>query len=401
MPFTEKTIMDERLCFIAACLREDEAMSTLCQRYGISRKTGYKWLGRYRELGAVGLEDRSRAPQTLPHCVPGKLTDQVLAVRALHPTWGPRKLLAWLRMSAPNEDWPAASTIGDLLLRRGLTHARKARRKASISAGPQIEATASNESWSADFKGWFRTKDGIRCEPLTISDNYSRYLFVCHALPRLTFDLVQPHFEAAFRSHGLPRAIRTDNGSPFAHNLGLGGLTRLSVWFLKLGIWPDRTMPGRPDQNGRHERMHRTLAEDTASPPADTIALQQVRLDQWRQDYNTNRPHEALGQRCPAHLHQPSQRSFPDVIRPWDYPVDHYVKRVNTKGYIMWKGEKLYLTEALLNEDVGIARQDDGEWMIRYRDFDLAVLDQLTGQIQALRPARAGRRAKLLPMLPV
>ena len=290
MPFTETSVMDERMCFVAACLRGEEPMALLCGHYGISRKTGYKWLGRYREAGLAGLSDRSRAPHTVSHGVEPEVAEQILALRRRYPTWGPRKLLARLQQDAPGVAWPAASTAGDLLRRHGLASARQRRARGPGSAGPVREPVAANESWSADFKGWFRTSDGVRCEPLTISDNYSRYLFTCQAVPRVGFEQVRPHFERAFREYGLPQAIRTDNGSPFAHRLGLGGLTRLSVWFLKLDVWPDRIAVGRPDQNGRHERMHRTLAEDTAAPPAATLALQQARFDAWRRTYNTVRP---------------------------------------------------------------------------------------------------------------
>lgn len=391
MPFAETSLMDERLCFVAACLRGEEPMALLCARYGISRKTGYKWLGRYREAGMSGLTDRSRAPHTVPHEVDRAVAEQILALRHRYPTWGPRKLLARLQQDAPQVAWPAASTAGDLLRRHGLVSARLRRTRAPGNAGPLGAPLAANESWSADLKGWFRTRDGVRCEPLTISDNYSRYLFTCQAVPRVGFEQVQPHFVRVFREHGLPQAIRTDNGAPFAHRLGLGGLTRLSVWFLKLNVWPDRIAVGRPDQNGRHERMHRTLAQDTASPPAATLALQQARFDDWRQTYNTVRPHEALGQRSPGQVHCRSARAFPEVLRPWEYPLDHHVRRVNVKGYFKWRHGVLYLSEALAREKVGLVQDDDGNWIIRYRNFDLAILDDRLNEIRNSGLARSGQ----------
>ena len=254
----------------------------------------------------MALQARSSAPLQVRCGVDAAVVSMILKLRGAHRTWGPRKLLARLVMDHPDIDFPAASTIGELLRREGESAPRQRRRHDDVSSGPVTEPAMANDSWAADFKGWFRTGDGLRCEPLTVSDGYSRYLLVSQAVPKISFECVQPLFEGTFREHGLPLAIRTDNGSPFASRSGLAGLTRLSVWFLKLDIWPDRIAPGRPDQNGRHERMHRTLAEDVARPPAATLAEQQIRLDAWREDYNQVRPHEALGQRCPASFYQSS-----------------------------------------------------------------------------------------------
>jgi hypothetical protein len=265
------------------------------------------------------------------------------------------------------------------------------RRHSPASPGPCVEALSANDSWSADLKGWFRTGDGIRCEPLTISDNYSRSLFVCHAVPRLTTEEIRPLFIAAFRENGLPKALRTDNGSPFAHRQGLGGLSHFSVWLIKLGIWPDRITPGRPTQNGRHERMHRTLAEDTASPPAATLALQQERFDRWRLIYNTERPHEGIGNKCPAELYSPSPRPYPETILPWDYPQDHHVIKVKYKGYIEWNEERIYLSEAFNGEYVGLAKMDDGNHVIRFRGFDLGYIDEGAKKVRCSALARSGQ----------
>ena len=212
----------------------------------------------------------------------------------------------------------------------------------------------------------------------------------CQAVPKITVAEVRPIFTRLFQTHGMPRAMRTDNGSPFAHRLGLGGLSVLSVWFLKLDIWPDRIAPGRPDQNGRHERMHRTLKQDVAAPPAPTLAQQQARLDAWREDFNTNRPHEALGQRCPAMLYGPSPREFPATIRDWSYPADHHARRVDVKGYIKWRDGGIYLSEALRGETIALARRDDGDWTVRFRGFDLATLNDETHDIRRSGLARTG-----------
>jgi putative transposase len=393
MPWTERTPMDDRLCFIAACLRDEEPMRVLCARFGISRKTGHKWLARYQADGAAGLTEHSRARHTQMRSIDAETAAEILALREKRTTWGPRKLLGRLALDQPGRVWPAASTVGDLLRREGKSRPRTRVSREPGAVCPQIEPSAPNESWSADFKGWFRTGDGVRCEPLTVTDGHSRYILTCQAVPKITAAEVQPILIRLFETHGLPRALRTDNGSPFAHRLGLGGLSVLSVWFLKLDIWPDRIAPGRPDQNARHERMHRTLKQDVAAPPAATLAEQQARLDAWREDFNTNRPHEALGQRCPAMLYEPSPRAFPATIRDWSYPADHHARRVDGKGYIKWREGGVYLSEALRGETVALTRRDDGDWTVRFRGFDLATLTDATADIRRSglsRTARAG-----------
>ena len=388
MPWIETSVMDERVRFIAACLRQDEPMSHICLRYGISRKAGYKWLERYREAGTAGLTALSSARHTMAHAIDPAVVEAVLALRVARPTWGPRKLLARLAQDDPATAWPAASTVGDLLLREGLSLPHPRKRHEPRPSGRLIDPTGPNESWSADFKGWFRTADGVRCEPLTVTDGYSRYLLVCEAVAQVTAALVQPILTRAFQEHGVPRAIRTDNGSPFARRDGLAGLTQLSVWLLKLNIWLERIAPGRPDQNGRHERMHRVLHEDAASPPSATLAEQQARLDAWRVDYNTRRPHEALGQRCPAALYTGSPRAYPALIAAWDYPADHHVRRVVGDGYINWRDGTVYLSGALRGETVALARRDDGDWAVRFRGFDLAVLPEASNAIKRTGLAR-------------
>lgn len=389
MPWIEMSAMDSRLCFVGACLRAEAAVSELCVRHGISRKTGYKWLERYQLEGAAGLVDRSRARHTQSPVIDPEAAAMVRRLRAQRPTWGARKLLARLALDHPDRGaWPGASTVGDLLRREALSHPRRRVIREPGTKQPQIAPAAANDSWAADFKGWFRTGDGVRCEPFTVTDGYSRYILACEAVPQVSTEKVQPILTRLFQAHGLPHALRTDNGSPFVHRLGLGGLSRLSVWLLKLGIWPDRIAPGRPDQNGCHERMHRTLNEEAATPPSANLPDQQARMEAWRQDYNSNRPHEALGQVCPATLWQPSSRPWPVAIAVWDYPADHWVRRVNTKGYIVWRDVPLYLTEALCGETVALAQRDDGDWAIRFRAFDLAVLGEATNVVRRSGLAR-------------
>jgi len=374
MAWSEHSIMDSRLIFISACLGKDEPMSELCLRHGISRQTGYKWLGRYQQAGAAGLADLSSARHTLAQAIDPVTARSILAFRERHPTWGPRKLLERLTQDDPETAWPAASTVGDLLRRQGVSKPRKRQPGEARTTASLTDPSAPNECWAADFKGWFRTGDRVRCEPFTVSDGFSRYLLACQAVAQVTVGQVQPILTRLFQTHGLPRALRTDNGSPFARRDGLGGLTQLSVWLLKLNIWLERIEPGCPQQNGRHERMHRVLNEDTASPPAATLPLQQQRMDAWRVEYNTDRPHEALGMRCPAALYAPSARLYPAMIKDWDYPADHHVRRVIGDGYIRWRDATVYLTGALRGETVGVAQRADGDWAVRFRGFDLAVL---------------------------
>jgi transposase InsO family protein len=260
MAWRESCVMDARLSFIAACLRGDEAISRVCERFGISRKTGHKWLARYHAAGAVCLMPRSSARHTQGHRIDEATAARVIALRAAHPTWGPRKLRARLSLDEPETAWPAASTIGDLLRRSGHVRPRRQRRAPMLGKKRELtQATAANMVWSADFKGWFRTGDGVRCEALTITDSYSRYVLCCQALPQVTFAVVRSAMIRVFEAHGLPAVLRTDNGNPFARRDSLCGLTQFSVWLLLLGVRPEMIVPGRPDMNGRHERMHRVV----------------------------------------------------------------------------------------------------------------------------------------------
>jgi putative transposase len=374
MPWTETQVMDERMRFIGAWLRGEASMAELCRWYGVSRKTGYKWTGRYRADGPAGVAERSRAPLSHPQAIGDAAEARVLALRAAHPTWGPRKLRALLAAAAPDEPVPAASTIGDLLRRHGLTAARRRRRHAPPRSQPLAHADAPNAVWCADFKGWFRTGDGARCTPFTLSDAHSRYLLRCQSLTETDAAIVRPLFEAAFREHGLPCALRTDNGPPFA-STGLGGLTPLSVWWIKLGILPDRIAPGKPSENGRHERLHRTLKAETATPPAATLRAQQRAFDRFRAEYNAVRPHEALGQRPPATAYTPAPRPFPDRLPPLAYPEDWEVRHVRHSGEIRWRDRLVYISQALAGEPVGLEPVDDGQWQIVFGAVRLGLLD--------------------------
>ena len=313
-----------------------------------------------------------------------------MSLRKKRPSWGPRKLRAALQREEPGQAWPAASTIGDLLQREGLVGRSRRRRAALEQAGPFAAIEQVNDTWCLDFKGWFRTGDGFRCDPLTVSDAHSRYLLTCRIVSP-TYEGVQPQIERLLREHGLPRAIRSDNGPPFA-STAAGGLSRLSVEWLKLGIRLERIEPGCPQQNGRHERLHRTLKSETLRPAAATVAAQQVRFDDFRQVYNHERPHEALGQVTPATLWHPSPRAYPSRLEEPTYPSDHAVRRVRSSGEIKWAGQLIFISQALIGEPIGVAETDDGNWFVRFAGVDLGFIDRKVNKLRRFTAPRPGRR---------
>jgi putative transposase len=374
VPWKETCAMEERIRFISHYLEGELSMSELCREFNISRKTGYKLVRRFTEDQYDGLKDRSRAPHHHPNAVSQSVEEAVVAARHRHRTWGPKKLRVWLQRTEPSMKWPATSTIGEILHRHGLSVARRRSRKAAVYSKPFIGCDHPNAVWSADFKGWFVTGDGARCDPLTISDNYSRYLLRCQAILSPDYVHVQPVFEAAFREYGLPVAIRTDNGAPFATTT-VGGLSRLSVWWLKLGIVPERIVPGHPEQNGRHERMHRTLKKETATPPKHTWRTQQRAFDRFRREYNQDRPHEAIAQLTPDRLYRCSPREYPLILPEMTYPDDMLVRSVKSQGDISWKGRHIYLSETLAGELVGLKPVTDRFYDIYFGPVRLAKLD--------------------------
>jgi len=315
--------MDQRVAFIADWLRDEWTMTELAERYLISRKTAYKWVDRYQTDPEHGLLERSRAPKVHGRRMTEEVREAVVALRRTRPRWGPKKLRAVLDEREPDWQWPAPSTMGDLLRREGLSQPRRRARYVVPLTQPLAAAVVPNDVWTADFQGWFRTADGTRCDPLTIADACSRFVLCCRIVAP-TAQGVRPWFERTFRDQGLPRALRTDNGSPFA-TTGAAQLSQLAVWWLKLGIQLDRIDPGHPEQNGRHERFHLTLQEETTTPPAATPRQQQARFDRMRGEFNTERPHEALGQQPPARVYVPSPRPYPARVEdPW-YDATHQV----------------------------------------------------------------------------
>lgn len=394
MPFRESSPLEERI----ALFREFETgaftVSDLCRRYGISRETFYVWKRRRESGDARWFEERSHATGRCPHVTDGRIADRIIAMRRRFPHFGPKKIKARLddesRTRGDTTVWPAASTIGDILKRAGLVEPQRGRRRPVAQGEIVAPATTPNEEWSIDFKGWFRTSDGTRCDPLTLTDQASRYLIEVRIVEPTSAG-VRCALERVFGDIGLPSAIRSDNGSPFG-STGAGGLSALSVWWLRLGIEPRYIPPSSPQDNGRHERMHRTLKAETSQPAAASAAEQQQRFDAFRCHYNEERPHEAIAQKPPARLWTPPTRALPGRLpEPW-YDADHEVRRVRPQGTIKWRGEEVFVGEAFAGELVGLAEYDGGGHVVRFcgRDLGLPARD---GRFLRFAPPRARLRA--------
>lgn len=388
MPWKETCAMKERTQLVSLFQTGKYTVAELAGEFGVSCKTAYKWLGRFAEAGVSGLQEHSRAPHQHPNATPLSVVQAVLQAKADHPTWGPAKLLP-----PPAEGnslaaaWPAVSTRGSILARAGLVKPRRHKRRITPWTAPFQYADQPNAVWCADFKGWVRTQDGTRCDPLTMSDAHSRMLLCCQIVSKTDYPHVRPVFERAFREYGLPCAIRTDNGPPFA-SVGVGGLSPLAAWWVKLGITPERIQPGHPEENGRHERMHRTLKAETMRPPAATPTAQQQRCDTFRLVYNTQRPHQALGQVPPATLYVPSPRPYPLRMQDPVYPPLTEVRRVRSNGQIKWRGELVFVTEALVGELVGISEHQDS-WLVSFGPILLGRLRPHQSTLDRLPPSPA------------
>lgn len=394
MPWSETCRMEERARFVLEALEGWTSMSELCADYGISRRTGYKWLDRYREHGLSALMDRSRAPRRQAEITPPEVVKEIVAVRNAHPTWGPRKLRAWLERKKPKEKWPACSTIGAILRREGLVKGRKRRSRTPGAWSPsRTAADAPNRVWTADFKGEFRLGCGRLCYPLTIVDAHSRYLLDCRALPGTGTAGARATFERVFRDYGVPNVIRTDNGIPFSSSQAVAGLSRLSVWWIRLGIQLERTRRRHPEDNGAHERMHRTLKAEATRPARRTPELQQRAFNAFRKIYNEERPHEALDMRAPGRIYKPAEKRMPDRLPPISYPEDYQRRRVNIHGQIRWRSKDYFVSETLRGESVGVALNEDGRWNIYFGPALLAVLDERQGVIERIN-GRARKQRK-------
>lgn len=386
--------MDEKLRFVFEYERDEQTMTELCARFGICRDTGYVWLRRYRQYGLKGLAELNRAARQHPNQTAAEVEQAVLDLRQAHMRWGPRKLKRVLERDQPGRLWPATSTIGEIVKRAGLVIARKKRRRTEPYTQPLAHANESNRVWCADFKGWFRSGDGTRIDPLTISDAYSRYLLRSQAVEKADTERVRAVFEAAFREHGLPEAIRTDNGVPFASS-ALGGLSRLAVWWIKLGIVPERIQAGHPEQNGRHERMHRTLKQELR--PVEDWRAQQRELDRFRQEYNQARPHEALGMETPASVYEPSPRLYPAREPEVEYPDAMRVFRVKSQGCFRWKKHDVFLSEVLWGEPIGLLEDRDRTYTVHFAHMPLARFDPVTCKLVPLNHGGPNNKNKSLP----
>ena len=376
MPWDERTRMDQRVRFIGALSSCAYTMTELCRVFGISRKTGYKWAERYGQEGLDGLKDRSRAPKGCPHRTESRCEQALLEARRKHPLWGPRKLLVVLKRRRPQWPWPASSTAGEILKRHGLVQPRRRRRRHPPPSKPVIEARQPNDLWTADFKGEFRMDDRRLCYPLTVADRISRYLLGCEGKSSVARIGVQPVFERLFAEYGLPAKILTDGGSPFACASSPRRLSRLSVWWVQLGIEPVLIEPGHPEQNGCHERMHRTLKAATARPPASGMQSQQRVFDHFRKEYNEQRPHESLQMRPPAEFYTPSSRAYTQATPDVTYPGHYEVRSVRPKGEIKWRGSLLFVSKTLVRQRVGLEETDDGLWSLYFGPLLLGRYDE-------------------------
>jgi transposase InsO family protein len=359
----------------------------------VSRKTAYKWIKRYLEGGVAELLERSRRPQSNPKSTSREVTSLLIATRKEHPFWGPKKLLAAVGTAYPGLTLPATSTIGHLLARHGMTRPRRTSRRTTPYGQPFLGYDKPNAVWCADFKGHFRLADRTRCHPVTITDGYSRYLIRCEGLRHPRYEPTRAVFEQAFREFGLPDAIRTDNGAPFASTT-LGGLSHLAVWWIRLGIRPERIEPGRPDQNGRHERMHRTMKAEATKPVRVDLLAQQVRFDEWRKEYNEVRPHEALGQKTPASFYEPSVRRYPAEAPDPEYPPNFETRRVNDAGFLRWERRTYYLSWCLTQQLVGLEEIDDNKWLVYFGSHALAVMDPANKKVQPVPSLRAPNKLR-------
>jgi putative transposase len=380
MPWKVSDVMDERFRFVLAHESGLYTMTDLCRRFEISRETGYKYVRRYKEHGMEGLRDLSRAPHTCPHRMAPDLTLLLLETRDAHTTWGPKKLLRWLRRKHPAraDELPAVSTYGDLLVREGRVKRRKPRSKPAYTPAAPLYTQAPNEVWTADFKGEFRLGNGQYCYPFTLADAHSRYLLACQAENSTALAGVRHAMVATFREHGLPQALRTDNGTPFVGH-GLSGLTALSVWWIKLGIRHQRIQKGRPDQNGSHERMHRTLKAEATRPPEASLAPQQCRFDGFRREFNDERPHEALDQYTPSSIYRGSTRPYPESLLTPEYPAHYERRKIDGNGHFKFRGHRLFIAHPLAGESIGLVEIDEDLWSVQFYDHELGRITPVNG----------------------
>lgn len=382
MPWGGVTVSEQRQRFLEDYRLEYYSLTDLAERFSISRKTAYKWIDRFTEYGERGYRELSRRPHSCPWQTDPVVVEELVELRKAHPSWGSRKLLDLMHRRHRNWELPAASTASLILARRGLVRSPRRHRRAHPGC-PQTVAAEPNEIWAADYKGQFRLKNGRDCFPLTVSDLFSRYLLGCDAHPEISIDRTTQHFTWLFDTYGLPNRIRTDNGVPFASN-ALARLSKLSVWWIKLGIYPELIEPGEPQQNGIHERMHRTMKQEATVPPEGSFRSQQERFDGFRHEFNEERPHEALGMKRPAELYRPSRRSMPRRIETYDYPGHFLVRRVSRCGTIRVLGNQVFLSQTLNEDYVGLEQVDDGVYDVYFCFYQIGRYELRTNKIHGI-----------------
>lgn len=376
MPWRTADLVTIREEFVQEALSGRYPVAALCNAFGISEKTGHKWLNRFKDEGRPGLSDRSHAPHETPHKMSSEVRFTILALREAHPTWGPKKLRVVLRQRLPEKHWPATSSIGELLRREGCV---KPSRSSSSAVGLPIDsgltvANAPNDVWGTDFKGEFRVASGELCYPLTAQDVLSRYVIGSTALSSTAAVPVQIAFTRHFEEFGLPLVIRSDNGVPFASASAIGRLSKLSVWWIRLGIRPERIEPGEPQQNGRLERMHKTLKAEATRPPSSSLTEQQLRFDRFRREYNEERPHESLNQQTPASHYSTSPRAFPSSLPEVIYPGHYELRTVTENGTINFRSRRFQLSTALMNQTIGLEESDEDIWTVSFGPLVLGTL---------------------------
>jgi transposase InsO family protein len=351
----------------------------LCSRFGVSRTTGYNLVNNFKKYGQEAITGRSRAHKSHPLTTPQDIIQKALEHRGKHPTWGAKKIRVLLTDEFPEERVPSVTTVNDILKRNGLIAERKRRLTRIINIDPYFDPQKPNEIWSADFKGQFKTQDRKNCYPLTVADSHTRFLFAAHALESPTAELVIPVFDRLFREFGLPEMLHTDNGAPFGAANSLRRLTRFSAWLMDRGITPVYSDPGKPQQNGRHERMHRDLKAEATRPAARDLQTQQLMLDRFIDDYNNLRPHEALGMKRPREVHQKSERLYNGTIYGWDYDKKMEVRMVGANGTIRWKSDKQFMiSTALCGKFVALKEVADGIHELYYRHVLLGFYNERT-----------------------
>jgi putative transposase len=404
MPWRKISVVNERIRFCLEWQKRWEAaegkrvdVAELCRVFGISRQRGYVWLRRFRESGydVRALEDHSRRPHTSPTAMPDEMQDTVVWARKRHPRWGPRKLRAWLVRTYPAREFPSASAMANVLKRRGMIEPRrKRRRRAPGASEPFAPATTPNAVWCIDFKGKFKTADGQWCTPFTVTDAFSRFCIRCELVEDPTGWEVEQILDSAFRDYGLPTAIRSDNGPPFVAP-GPAGLSQLAVWLLRLGIRLERITPGKPQENGRHERFHRTLADAVASPARATPRAQQRALDGFRREYNEERPHEALDQKTPGEVYVASNRIYPRGLIATTSTAFGHLERVDNRGKILWRRRRILISTALCGVHVEFLPAHGTKWAVHLGPILIGHIDDAHAQRGLAATPRPRKRHSL------